>query len=255
MNLPQLLEQTFVQRVDWQASVPSTNSVALQSTNVVDDLPWLIGANEQTQGRGRGKNSWWACSGSLTFSLVHRPSDSGIVKRQWPQISLTVGLAVTEMVSELLPGHCVQLKWPNDVYVDGRKIAGILIETMPQHDDLVVTGIGMNLNNSLADAPHEIQDTAIAACDVVGEMLDPTRAMVSLLNHLDRELRLLGEEDPTLSERLRERCFLTGKTVTISNSGSDVTGTCDGIDDDGALRITTPSGPKRFHSGTVTVQE
>ncbi|WP_437202800.1 biotin--[acetyl-CoA-carboxylase] ligase [Planctomicrobium sp. SH664] len=250
MNREDLLRQTFLEDVVWYEEIDSTNSRALQLPGQIE-TPFLIGADAQTTGRGRGRNAWWAASGALTFSVVLDPLLLGVQPAHWPALSLTVGLAVCLALEEQVPPAQVQLKWPNDVFLGGRKVCGILIETAAGHPGRLVIGIGLNVNNSLQSAAPELQHTATSLCDVLGEAADRQQVLISILQQLERTLKSLGGDDPALLHEWRRRCYLTGYTVQISDVAGETTGLCLGVDGDAALRLQTSSGPKRFFSGTV----
>lgn len=252
INRERLLHETFLRELVWLDEVDSTNSQALRWSPARSDLPLLIGAEHQCAGRGRGKNAWWAGSGAVTCSLVLEPQNWSIETAQWPLLSLTVGLAVCRALEEQLRDAEVRLKWPNDVLVQGRKICGILIETVPDCPGRLVVGIGLNVNNSLADAPAEIRETAISLAELTGHSHDRTQLLLNVLTLLDEEFAALGQRDPELLPRCRHRCYLTGRMVTIRDVTSQSTGMCLGLDDDGALQLMTESGPRRFLAGVIT---
>lgn len=244
--------KTFLAAVEWLSEVDSTNSYAIRMVAEREQFPLLVGANIQTQGRGRGGNQWWGSDGSLTFSLVLKPLDYGMLQQQWPIMSLAVGLAIGEGLAPFVSHSSIQLKWPNDVYADGKKIAGILIETTSTNPELVVIGIGINVNNSLAAAPMEVRDKASSMKDHVGSSLSCEEILITILQTLEQTLRRLGSAESGFLDRWRERCFLTGKQIGIDDSRCQTYGSCLGIDDDGALRLMTANGLQRFFAGTVT---
>ncbi len=112
--------------------VDSTSSLALRLTRADEhQLPLLVLAREQTAGRGRGTNRWWSGEGALTFSLVLDGTPLAH-SDQMLMVPLVVGWAVCDAVEQMFPTLHLQLKWPNDVYLDDRKLAGILIERQGQ---------------------------------------------------------------------------------------------------------------------------
>lgn len=283
--------ESFVQSLTWLEEVASTNTYLLKVVNAGDPtalfpMPMLVGADRQTQGRGRGRNRWWAAEGALTFSLIFEPVRYGIPVSRWPMLSLASGLAICESLEGGLPGRSVRVKWPNDVYVDDRKLCGILIESATLQDPNsvarvphppgpthLVIGVGVNVNNSLKPAPEEIRSRAVSMHDLLGHPVDLTDVLLAILRtfegHLDRF------DAVALATRWQSRCYLTGKCITIAHGpigtgpplpiGSrrndarpgqtpqerETTGTCLGIDEDGALRLLTDAGEQRFFGGTV----
>ena len=155
-DLERIVAETFVDRVDYHEETDSTNSRAAQlAAGVVDDRSCvLVLADHQTAGRGRGTNRWWSTRGGLTFSVLLRPDAIALPTARWPQISLTAGLAVCEAIESVEPELAPQLKWPNDVYLRGRKLSGILVEATDGKQRNVVLGIGLNVHNSAESAPR-----------------------------------------------------------------------------------------------------
>lgn len=249
-----LTAETMIQTVRWVEETGSTNSDALAFSWINESqFPLLIGADRQTQGRGRGTNAWWSATGGLTFSLVIRPERFGIGIEHWPRISLAVGVAAAGTIDRLSRRPMARLKWPNDVYLEGRKVCGILVESAGQRLERLVIGIGLNVNNSLRDAPPELHSVMTSLAEITGETFDRTDVLVQLLQSLESELTALGNLQGSHEQlaRFREYCLLTGRFVTVSDPSCDQTGLCLGIDDDGALSLQTEFGRTRCLSGTV----
>jgi BirA family biotin operon repressor/biotin-[acetyl-CoA-carboxylase] ligase len=188
----------------------------------------LVTATEQTAGRGRQGRSWAGPPGSaLLMSLVLREHDA--------LLPLRAGLAVADVAD----AHAL-VKWPNDVLVDGRKVAGILVEGRPQ-EGWAVLGIGVNVAVDLADLPEELQATA-------GTLGRPREDVEPFLTELlaALETRLVEPARGTVSA-LRARDALRDQPVRW-NGG---TGTAEGIDEDGRLLVATDTELLALESGEV----
>jgi BirA family biotin operon repressor/biotin-[acetyl-CoA-carboxylase] ligase len=251
-DLQRIERETFVRRVEWHDEIDSTNSRAMSLAQEDDvELPLLIGAARQTAGRGRGRNAWWSADGALTFSALINPLELGISAQRCPQVALITGLAVAETLETFLPS-AVQLKWPNDVYVEGRKICGILTEAPAGRPDRLVVGIGLNVQNSVREAPSEIRELAVSLVDVLGERVPPwDEILVPLLNRWEEWLRRLGAEAIDFPTVWRPRCYLHGEQVTATIGPEAYTGVCLGLDADGVLLLQTEAGVRRILAGTV----
>lgn len=220
--------------------------------------PVLVLAGEQTAGRGRGANRWWSATGALTFSLILELPEWLPPDRR-SELALVAGLAVRQAVASAIDGaQAALVKWPNDVYVGERKVAGILIETAAAKPPRIVVGIGLNVNNSLANAPSDVRARAAALIDVTaGQARDRTDILLSLLDALRAELTLWLELASTsgaanwTAERWRPHCFLTGRTVRIEAAGRAITGRCLGVSSEGELQVQTESGVVACRSGVV----
>lgn len=253
IHASEIIARTFVTAVEWLPSVDSTNSHVLTHLHRDTQHPLLVGTDRQTAGRGRGRNRWFGGDGSLAFSLLLNPEQFGISVDLRPLLSLATGLAIRHAVAVWGDSPSCQVKWPNDVYLTQRKVAGILIETSAIRPELIVIGIGVNLNNTLEDAPAEVRERAITLFEILGQQIAPTDFLITLLQSLEQEFHQLSSDRVGWLASFRQHCSLTGKFVTVAGEHTADTGTCLGIDDDGALQLQTSSGIQRFYAGTVHV--
>ena len=225
-------------------------------------LPLLVLAERQTAGRGRGTNRWWTQAGALTFSLVLEAPPGQLPSDRWPQVALVAGLAVCEALQSLVPSAELRVKWPNDVYLGRRKVCGILSESVAGWRDRLVIGIGVNVNNRMEGAGFRVQGSveekslgplATSLIEHDGLPRDLTGALLTVLDQFDLRWRdLLANGFGPLTVPYRERCYLTGKTVTIQQSPAQtLVGFCRGVDDSGALHVQGLAGEHRVRSGSV----
>ncbi len=252
-DIDRLLAETMARHIEYRPETKSTNDLAIElASNGATVFPSLVITDRQTGGRGRGANQWWAADGALTFSLTVDAKALGLETRDWPKMSLTMGLAVCEVLEQLVPERRVNLKWPNDVYLEGRKVCGVLVETMALRPGLIVIGIGINVNNSFTDAPAELRSIATSLIDVATRSFELTDVLISQLRQIEYRIEtvIAGSED--LAEAWRTRCMLEGRTLSIDVGSKRVTGICHGIDDDGALIIQTEGGIERSFAGVVS---
>src|SRR5262249_8342937 len=129
-----ILKQTFVAYAEHHEVLDSTQFRARALAEGSRDpaaLPALVVADRQTAGRGRAENRWCTGVGSLAFSLLVDPQQFGFPRGPVPRLSLAVGVALVDAIAPRLDGHPLGLHWPNDVYVGSRKLAGILVEVLP----------------------------------------------------------------------------------------------------------------------------
>jgi BirA family biotin operon repressor/biotin-[acetyl-CoA-carboxylase] ligase len=254
-DLGRIQASQLVARVDFHESLGSTSDRALELAAAGDaPLPLLVLAERQTGGRGRGANRWWSEPGALTFSLVLEVLPETLSPDRWPQLSLAAGLAVCETLEELLPREDCRVKWPNDVYLNEKKVCGILCESVPGWRDRLVLGIGLNVNNSLKLAPADLRETAVSLVEVAGGARDLSAVLLALLDRLDERVRqLVLSQFAEQAAAFRRRCYLTGKTLTIVSGEKTLVGRCLGIDDDGQLLLQTESGTSRIVAGTIVV--
>ena len=209
-------------------------------------------ADLQTAGRGRGSNRWWTGPGSLAFSVLIDPQQFGLPRQPLPKLSLAVGVAVIDAVAPRLVDHPLGLHWPNDVYVGSGKLAGILVEILP--DGRQIVGIGLNSNNSAAEAPPVFGESIATLADLTGHDHDHTLLLLALLENLEAALLHLGGSGELLGERFDLLCRQRGEGLTVYQGEQTITGHCAGIAPDGALLLETPDGRRAIYSGTLKQQ-
>jgi BirA family biotin operon repressor/biotin-[acetyl-CoA-carboxylase] ligase len=206
----------------------STNTRARELAAAGAPHGMLVTAAEQTAGRGRQGRTWTAPAGSSLLCSV-------IVRDPSPLMSLRAGVATAEAV-----GLESQLKWPNDVHVDGRKVAGILVEGRPQ-EGWGVIGVGINVAVAPEDFPAELAGRA-GTLDLEPAAIEPILAR--LLAALERWLAAPAAE---MLEAVRARDALLGETITWA--GGTARGA--GIDEHGRLLVDTPDGRQALNAGEV----
>ncbi len=249
-DLHRIRAETFVRELDFHWEIDSTNTHALQQAESGEpQLPLLVLAERQTQGRGRGVNRWWSSDGSLTFSLM-MPLES-LPPERIPCLSLTVGLALCRVVEQFSPQADVALKWPNDVYLDGRKLAGILIELPARRPPRAVVGIGINVNNSTRSAPEDLALRCLALCDALGHTLELQEVLVQCLLQIERHWNGLAQDPEATLAQWREYDLLDGAEVEIDVYQSRIQGRAEGIDGDGALLVRSDAGVHRCLGGVI----
>lgn len=187
----------------------------------------------QTAGRGRRGAAWFSPSGdSLAFTILLRPQSP---KSNWPRLALAAGLAVAEAIAEC--GVEAGIKWPNDVWVHGRKIAGILVEA---GEDFVLVGMGININN--VDFPAEVSDIATSICLATGQQHDRAGVLAAVVRHFAARSAEIDAHFPILLSSVRSRCVLTGREVRLSTAQGPLRGKVIGISPVGELMLETPEG-------------
>jgi BirA family biotin operon repressor/biotin-[acetyl-CoA-carboxylase] ligase len=215
--------------------VGSTNTVARDLAAAGAPHGTIVTAAEQTAGRGRQGRTWTARPDSaLLYSAVVRP-----IEARHSVLPLAVALAVCETAAVLRPGIECQVKWPNDIHLDGRKLAGILIEARPQ-DGWAVIGVGLNL--SVSEFPEELRTRATSLFPSPSAV--PYGPVASIRNSqaagtLSSRLDAWLEADPeAVLEAWRARDALRGREVSWDKG----TGIADGVDERGYLLVRLADG-------------
>lgn len=195
----------------------------------------IVTADAQSEGRGRQGRSWVAkANTAVLYSALLRP-----LEERHRLLPLAAAVAVAEAVEAVAPVSC-QVKWPNDVWIEGRKCAGVLIEARPE-DEWAVIGVGINVNTAEADFPAEIRKTAIS--------LGPDVSVQATLVALNERLgHWVDAKEKEVLEAFRRRDALDGKG--ISWDGGE--GKAQGIDDAGNLLVSIGSAdPIALGAGEV----
>jgi len=216
-------------------SIDSTNSEALKQARLGADEGLCVVASQQTAGRGRHGRMWVSPQDSgLYLSLVLRPQ---IEPKFLPVITLAAAVAVFDMFSEI--GLTPDIKWPNDVLVNEKKICGILAETTETDRGLAVAlGIGVNLTSE--SLPPDIAARATSINDESGKAVTFSELEEPLLKFLDQWYsRLIRANGPAaiLDAWSTRSSYFSGKTVRVTLEGHSIMGVTDGLEDNGALRI------------------
>lgn len=222
------------------ARTDSTNSRARELAAAGAPHGTVVTAGEQSEGRGRQGRSWTAPPGkALLYSAILRP-----LGPQDALLPLAVPLAVCEAAEELEPGIECGVKWPNDVQIDGRKLAGVLIESRPQ-DGWAVIGVGLNLAIAPGEFPPELRKTATSLSIEREGRLSPRglqttlawRAAEALSGRLER---WLGADQGSVLDAWRRRDALRGREVAWEGGS----GVAAGVDDRGYLVVVSPGGER-----------
>lgn len=248
---PLLRGTIFDSQVHHFYKIGSTNTSAMAAASEGAPEGAVFLAEEQTAGRGRGANTWQSprstgiyCSAVLRPPLP--PSDVLV-------LSLMAGLAVQAAIQRTDSRVQPDLKWPNDVLIDGKKVCGILTEMNAEATRVryIVVGIGINVNQ--ASFPKELQATSLRLA--TGSEWSRVELLAALLKSLDREYRqfLQGAEGrQSILQRFAENSsWLRGKKVRIEENGSAVEGTTEGLDERGFLQVRTAQGLQKVLSGSV----
>lgn len=242
-----LRTESFGQSLFYFEKLGSTNDKLAELARGGAPEGTAILAEAQTAGRGRDRSPWYSPPGlGLYLSVLLRPSLPAI---RLSGLTLVIGLSAARAVEQCSAAK-IKIKWPNDLYCQGRKIGGILTENS---GDFIAAGVGINVNNELI--PLELCDTASSIFLETGAGVYREDLLVRLLENLEEDFRLFTAEglDPFRAQ-LEERSHLAGRWVVVEPpSGAPMRGVATGIDSQGALLIIDAAGQTfRIQSGTVT---
>ena len=244
-------------RVDLYRELDSTNRVASELAAAGAPEGTLVVADGQTAGRGRLGRTFFSPPGcSVYLSLVLRPELRAEFAHRYVFVA---SLAVADTISLHLPTTVpIEIKWPNDVLLDGRKTSGINLPVQFEADRIasLVLGIGVNVNLAREDLPPELESIATSLQMERGSPLDRLGFAEALLARLEAGIDHFRERgfDDVLDSWLKY-FRMRGSRVRIGGPGvtREIEGLVEGVDRDGALRLRTASGSERILAGDVTI--
>ena len=224
--------------------IDSTNRVAKELIAAGTPSGTIVWTDTQSAGRGQYGRAFDSPQGGLYFSLVLEPE---LPLEQLPLITLATGLACQKVLTNRW-GLSPLIKWPNDVYLGGRKVAGILCENLirPGSGDVlsatVVIGVGMNVNNRVDDFAAEIQPVVTTLFEHLHVPVELDGLLTSLADAIAEQVARLAHDRPALLAEWRQVDLLCGRAVVYRRDDQCLTGTGKGITDQGAYRIREESG-------------
>lgn len=238
----------FCRAVFGYSVVESTNTLARLLSETGQILRGtLVVADRQSAGRGRSDHSWYSPKGQGIYaSLLLEP----LVEPQLAHfVTLAAGLAVYRGLAGQIPDQSrdLDIKWPNDILWKGKKVSGILVESVVQDATLkhLVLGIGINVGQSVF--PDDIQGRAVSLFQIAGRPFSRHDVLLAVLAQLDTALGLLaaGQSDRICREWESVSSFAQGRKVKFFEQGRPILGTTAGLQPDGALRVRTRHGERR----------
>ena len=237
--------------VEFHDQIGSTNDRARAALHEPGGDGLAVVADLQTAGRGRRGRTWTSPTGanllfSVAFSHDLAPQGVGL-------LGVAAALAVRDACASFAPDAGLAIRWPNDVVErNGRKVAGLLVETALEGEKLVeaVIGIGINVNWLSSDMPPEIAERATSLLALGGEPIDRVELLRRVLDALAVELDGLQRGEAPL-ERLRSNSWLDGRRIEIDTGTEMIAGRAAGIADDGSLLLDADVGRLALSVGEV----
>lgn len=236
--------QSFIAQFQTYPSVDSTQQVAKKAI-LNDDRTMLILSDEQTAGKGRFKRVWQSSKGKgLWMSLVLRPD---IPFSMLTTFNLFMSLAISEAIQSFSPAK-VEIKWPNDIYIEGQKVCGFLTEMVANADGIeaVICGIGINLNHDVADFDDALQQTATSVKLHYGKNINRYDFLEQLMQRIEvRYQQFLTEPFTTIKDEYIQRSNIWNKQLRFTEGKQQFYGKVMEIDDQGFLLVVDCDGD--FH--------
>ena len=249
-----LSTHTLGQHIQYYKEVESTQDIAKQLAAGGADEGTLVIAEKQSRGRGRMGRQWTSSPGGVYLSLILRPEIKPSEALWFPLIA---GIAVAQAIRQLV-GLQAKLKWPNDIFVGGKKAGGILIEMSAEIDrlDYVIVGMGINVNTRMKDFPQELKKIATSLRNECGQEISSVKlvqAILTILEHWYEDFSTSGFE--RIRQTWKEMSNTIGSLVSVNTREASIKGHALDIDHDGALIVQSTDGtPKRIIAGDITLR-
>jgi len=248
--------RAFGRRIYYLPEVDSTNRLAVDLARAGEAHGSLVVTDHQTMGRGRRQRRWESPPGrNLLFSLILRPEESA-----WAVLPLTLAFSMgnARALSEIVSNE-VGVKWPNDVEVEGKKIAGTLSEGSSRggRTTFLVVGTGVNVNVRIDELGGEFRDRSCSCYTLTGREWDRSDVLARILLHLEKSYdEFLRGGFGLMAGRYKEMLRILGKRVRFERRGEVTWGTVLDVGSDGGLVVDTPGGRLTLYEEEVgTVRE
>jgi BirA family biotin operon repressor/biotin-[acetyl-CoA-carboxylase] ligase len=216
----------------------------------------VVFAESQTKGRGRLGRKWISPERKgLWFSILLRPN---LRPQEATQLTVASATALRRAI-ESETGLKPEIKWPNDILIGGKKVAGILTELSAELDKVryVILGIGIDVNLDAGEFPADLKKTATSLKIETGETVSRAELAVTILRELDFDYaRISGGKFTAVADEWESNCVTIGRNVTVQIGDRKIRGRAESLDDDGALLLRTEHGHlERIIGGDVTLEK
>ncbi len=230
--------------------VSSTNSLALEAAQRGAGHGTVFVSDYQTHGRGRQGRTWTADEGlNLMFSVI---LDIPVSEKTTGMVQVAACLGVADAIAGAAAPNKPQFKWPNDILLNGRKLCGMLLQTVSTSTTKFILGIGINVNQTVF--PEKLEQHATSLLLSTGQPVDRASLMGSVLLNLEKKLDLMQEAPSTIRKLYTENLVWIGQICTVTGMNHEAEGTLLGIADSGALLLNTSDGTRTIYAGNVSLR-
>lgn len=232
--------------------IDSTNTYLMDKNNKVNINGSLVLAERQTKGRGRKDRVWYSAKDlNLNFSILLTGKE--FIGNNFNLVNFASSLSVAQSIENLFQLN-TNLKWPNDVLINGKKVSGILLEASSQGSKIerMVVGIGVNVNQTMFQGTFNLPPTSLKL--EVNENVERERLLAEILNNFE-ELLILSKDNPEdLMKEWKARCRMIGERIEVSDDNGKKYGIFDDLDENGFLLLKVKDKIEKVHYGDVSIQ-
>lgn len=234
----------------YSEEVTSTNTLLLDKT-IANIHGTTLLAEKQLKGHGRKDRVWYSMKGmNLTFSILLL--NKKYFNKQFNLINLAAGVTIALSLESLFQFK-TDLKWPNDVLINGKKVSGVLIESSSRGEKLerVVIGFGINVNQNIFQGNFSIPPTSIK--NETGQTVEREMLLAEVLNILEEALDNVITKPAWILKEWKQRCGMIGERISVAENDKVKYGIFDDIDDDGFLLLRANKKIEKIYSGDVSI--
>jgi BirA family biotin operon repressor/biotin-[acetyl-CoA-carboxylase] ligase len=231
--------------------IDSTNTFLLNKENKFNSNGTVLLAEKQNKGRGRNNRVWYSSKGhNLTFSILL--TDKKYFDRNFNLLNFVSSLSLATALENLFQLR-IDLKWPNDILVGGKKIAGILLESISQGNKIkrLVIGVGVNVNQTFFQGNFNIPPTSLKV--ELNESVEREKMLAEYLNSFEETLNRLESFPDEVLRDWKSRCGLIGEKISVTDGDKIKYGIFDDIDKDGYLLLKNKGEIEKIHFGELNV--
>ena len=244
----ELIGRNFI----YSEEVESTNSVLLDKKSKFNFDGTVLLAEKQTQGKGRKNRVWLSPKGhNLTFSILL--TNRKLFDKNFNLINFGTSLAVAQAIENLYQLR-TELKWPNDILINSKKVAGILLESASSGNKIerLVIGIGLNVNQTLFQGNFNIPPTSIK--NELNQTIEREKLLAEILNIFEETLDKINLYPKDVLREWKARCRMIGEKISITDGENVQYGIFDDLDDEGYLLLKSRDKIEKIHFGDVSMQ-
>jgi BirA family biotin operon repressor/biotin-[acetyl-CoA-carboxylase] ligase len=233
-------KRALLKSIEIFQAIDSTNTYLLGRIHEHAKIPRACFAEVQLQGRGRLNRAWHSpFAQNLYVSILWKFNTT---RTDFQGLSLVVAVAISDVLTQLSLPKPVQLKWPNDIFIDGKKCGGILIETRGDVRQGVVIGVGLNVNMQQAK-PNDISQSWVSLSQLLGKTIDRNPLAAALIDRITDCLEQFDQQGFAPFKALWEKYDMTfGQSISMTCHNKKIAGIAQGIDDCGRLNIKNMDG-------------
>lgn len=231
--------------------IGSTNTFILDKKNKIEKDGSLVLAEKQTKGRGRRNRVWYSEKGlNLNFSILI--TDKKLLSKNLNILNLGVSLVIANSIENL---YSVQtnVKWPNDVLINNKKVAGILLETNSQGSSIekLIIGIGVNVNQTSFMGEFNLEPTSIKL--MTKNNIEREKLLAEILNNLEYIFQKIRSNPKSVLADWVNKCNSIGKRIDVNQDGKVLTGIFDGLDENGFLLLNVKNKLNKIYFGDTSL--